>query len=314
MPLSESSAEREVLEAATALLALLEADYYYDEVNVKRVIADADACEICIDAEDRGWIEDDDVFDGVFGDEDGPPLHPNAVLASSTFAPYGRLNRMVSAEFDGVAIELNAGENGTTIGPNHPMLTSRGLLQAKFIQIGDQLIYDRRAVNLSQGAHHPNLDQIHLVENVFESYFSSCPNAMIPASTHDFHGDIVSRQEKVRAVFPDRVLLDELDGSALQSLPKGNLMLPDTHLSAEADLCSFEKQLRRFLLSPACCMSGCCIGQFSLLTVKAIRIVHIKTRAFDASTASGWYCSDGFVVSNCGCSLEYGTKRKRVYA
>ncbi len=77
MPPSESSAEREVLEAATALLVLLEASYYYEEINVKRVVADADACEICVDAEDRGWVEDEETFDGVFGDEDGPPLHPH---------------------------------------------------------------------------------------------------------------------------------------------------------------------------------------------------------------------------------------------
>ncbi len=70
-------AEAEVLAAALALLSLLEANYTYEEINVKRLVADADACEICIDAEDMGWIEDDATFEGVFGDEDGPPLHPH---------------------------------------------------------------------------------------------------------------------------------------------------------------------------------------------------------------------------------------------
>ncbi len=79
MLLSESSAEREVLEAAAALLALLEArgEYTYEEIDVKRFIPDADACEICEDAADLGWIPDDETYDGVFGDEDGPPLHPH---------------------------------------------------------------------------------------------------------------------------------------------------------------------------------------------------------------------------------------------
>lgn len=62
---------------ALADLLLAEASYSYEEIDVKRVIADADACEVCIDAEDMGWIEDSETYDGVFGAEDGPPLHPN---------------------------------------------------------------------------------------------------------------------------------------------------------------------------------------------------------------------------------------------
>lgn len=52
-------------------------EYYHDELNVKRFIPDGDACEICEDAGDLGWIPDDEVYEGVFGDEDGPPLHPH---------------------------------------------------------------------------------------------------------------------------------------------------------------------------------------------------------------------------------------------
>lgn len=51
--------------------------YYYDVVYQKRLVPDASACEICEEAADEGWIEDGAVFDGVFGDEDGPPLHPH---------------------------------------------------------------------------------------------------------------------------------------------------------------------------------------------------------------------------------------------
>lgn len=67
-------------EAADALSALLEANYTYEIIDVKRLVTDADPCEICIDAEDLGWIPDDATFEGVFGDEDGPPLHPHLRL------------------------------------------------------------------------------------------------------------------------------------------------------------------------------------------------------------------------------------------
>ncbi len=64
-------------EALNALADLLEADYTYDYVNEKLFVPDADACEICEDAADLGWIGDDETFEGVFGEEDGPPLHPH---------------------------------------------------------------------------------------------------------------------------------------------------------------------------------------------------------------------------------------------
>lgn len=67
------------LEVALHRLADLIEAYYYDEVEEKRFVADADACDLCQDAEDLGWVGDDEVFEGVFGDEDGPPLHPNCL-------------------------------------------------------------------------------------------------------------------------------------------------------------------------------------------------------------------------------------------
>lgn len=68
-----------VASALSGLLALIEkrGEYTYEEINVKRLIPDADACELCEDEADRGWIEDGDTFEGVFGPEDGPPLHPH---------------------------------------------------------------------------------------------------------------------------------------------------------------------------------------------------------------------------------------------
>ena len=51
--------------------------FYYDTVNEKRFLPDATACELCEEAADLGWIEDEATSEGCFGDEDGPPLHPN---------------------------------------------------------------------------------------------------------------------------------------------------------------------------------------------------------------------------------------------
>lgn len=51
--------------------------YVYDTVNEKRFVPDADACEICEESADLEWVADEATFDGVFGPEDGPPLHPH---------------------------------------------------------------------------------------------------------------------------------------------------------------------------------------------------------------------------------------------
>lgn len=65
-----------LVEALDRLVAAIEG-YTYEIVNEKRFVPDGDACEICEDAGDLGWIEDEAVYEGVFGDEDGPPLHPH---------------------------------------------------------------------------------------------------------------------------------------------------------------------------------------------------------------------------------------------
>ncbi len=52
-------------------------EYYYSTENVKRWLTDGAACELCEDNADMGWVDDDSVFEGVFGDVDEPPAHPS---------------------------------------------------------------------------------------------------------------------------------------------------------------------------------------------------------------------------------------------
>lgn len=52
-------------------------EYYYDEIEQKRWVIGGTGCELCEDNADLGWIDMDDVFDGVFGDVDEAPAHPN---------------------------------------------------------------------------------------------------------------------------------------------------------------------------------------------------------------------------------------------
>lgn len=76
------AAALDLADAAIAAIADIHVDekrgeYYYDEINVKRWLADGGACELCEDNADMDWIPDDYVFESVFGDCDGPPGHPH---------------------------------------------------------------------------------------------------------------------------------------------------------------------------------------------------------------------------------------------
>ncbi len=69
---------------AQALLILLteaKGEYFYEDVTVKRwILGDGGAsgnCELCNDNADQGWIDMDDIFEGVEEDIDEPPAHPN---------------------------------------------------------------------------------------------------------------------------------------------------------------------------------------------------------------------------------------------
>jgi hypothetical protein len=80
----------------------------------------------------------------IVGEIDHPPAHPNAVFSGSTFAPYAGLIEMVRADYRGPGVRIYAGNYRTVIGPNHPMLTSRGMVRAVELKSGDNLAYDER--------------------------------------------------------------------------------------------------------------------------------------------------------------------------
>lgn len=304
----------ELLDATCALADLIEAAgrYTYEEHNVKRWLTDADPCEVCEDNADLGWIDDDDVFVGVFGFIDDGEAHPNAVLRDSTFAPYGSLERMVSGEYNGPAITLNAGEHRTTIGANHPMLTARGLVAAQFLHIGDQLVYDERPLGLDMAE--ANLDQVETVKDYFASLRARFGHSIVAASSHDFHGDPVLNN-KIDVVFPDGKLLNKLDPCGMQRLREMFLVGTDVQFAGKANGRLFREQFNRLFLPAPGGVGRCNVSHdVCLLTIEDIRIDHYRGEAFDATTSAGLYRSDGFVVSNCKCTVEYAVKRRRVYA
>ncbi len=68
-----------ITRALNWLADLIEAkgEYYMEEVEQKRWIADGDACEDCQEAADEGWVDMDFTYSMGDFDVDEPPLHPH---------------------------------------------------------------------------------------------------------------------------------------------------------------------------------------------------------------------------------------------
>lgn len=195
-------------------------------VNV-RTAGDNDVCIICEDIAEDGPYTINRARSLI-------PAHPNAVLEGSTFAPYGELQEMVRSRFDGPAVELRAGPEVLTIGPNHPMLTRRGWKLAHSIEEGDELLHDKR-VQRPARVGVSDFKQMPLLEDVFVALADVCGSSSA-SSGHDFHGDVGSCYGEIKIVNPARGLLEVLDPGVIQHLGKDDFLRPDVRAALKACL------------------------------------------------------------------------------
>lgn len=269
------------------------------------------------------------------------PVHPNAVFAGSSFMPYGECEELVRAWYSGpsVVFTLRGGIHRTTIGPNHPVMTRRGMVKAAQLRESDEVLYDNRG---DRSAPSLDLEKIPLVEDVFKSVLSITPNSRIVASSSDLHGDKVFCKGEVQAVRPTNGLLRVLDSFGIEKFRQDNFTRSDTNLESRSrsGFSSLNSSFKRILLASSSGVSSRNISNHlvdshfdelsfnsrsvdtELSTDKGLRLssqVHLSNcfkwekihsiafgmyegLAFDATTASSLYCSGGVVVSNCRCA------------
>lgn len=269
-----------------------------------------DPCDECVDAASEVHSIDDDL----------PPWHPNAVFEGSTFLPYGRVEEMVRGFYCGPAISIRAGDHNFTIGPNHPMLTARGMVKAQHLREGDQLVYDFRTQRYGgESAIESDIEDVPFVEDAFAALLSACGDSWVAPSTHNFHGDVVCVKGEVDVVRPDGHLLPELQHGFSKNVSHPNFYAPDPELSILARSGSRAQRFIRVSLSPSRRMSGSYEGgsltirhtlvaptvrlsdQFAFVRISHIKETTFEGWAFDATTEHGLFNSSGFIVSNCRC-------------
>jgi hypothetical protein len=265
-------------------------------------------CPICEPLDGKLYGIDESITTDL-GTVDSPPIHPNAVFAGSTFVPYGRLLEMVRARYDGVSVYVKAGDYETTIGPHHPMLTRRGMVRAAERREGDQVLYDHW-INPARLNHHADLEKIPRVQDAFESIVASGTNSRVATPRHDLHGDRMYCYGKVEVVNPARYLLPVRDGFSIEQFSKGNFVEANAEVQFEAPLRSSTFGFPSVELTTASSVSRAdleIVAQFEWLVIQEASLRRYQGWAFDASTLGSLYCSDGFVVSNCRCTMSLVT-------
>lgn len=234
-----------------------------------------------------------------------PPAHPNAVFFGSMFIPYGELDEMVRASYRGPCVRISAGSKVTTIGPNHPMLTRRGMVAARDLHEGDELVYDRRVDEArANRVREANLEQVVLVEDAFQACLSSGAHTFVASTGHDLHGDRVFCEGEVEVVVPEHGLLFVLDPCGIEERREGFLVEPDVESEPLPGDGPSDLPFDRVDSTASSGMGGFGAGNahFEFLTVHKVDVGEFIGMAFDATTTSSLYCSDGFVVSNCRCT------------
>ncbi|TAL42502.1 MAG: phage portal protein, partial [Salinibacterium sp.] len=161
-------------------------------------VVDGDADEVCASWNGREHVP--------LEEAEGAPLgHPNAVMAGTQIEALGAIEVGYRANWSGPLVSLTTARDAyLAIGPNHPVLTSRGWIAAKAIRKGDKVV--RRARERFASDEHLH-QPVARIENIFDALGSSGTHARIVAAPTYFHGDGNFCEGEVEIVRPDRPLL-----------------------------------------------------------------------------------------------------------
>lgn len=179
----------------------------YREANVVEVrILDGTEC---------GWRyhDDPDLANGSVRTlreaQEYPLAHPNAVMAGTLIETVGRTQAAYRARWVGPVVDLRtAGGKRLAIGPNHPMLTSRGWIPADALRVGDYVISRTGEAQASRAGVGSHLEHVpSSVEQIFEALRKrGAASRGIPAAD-DLHGDGRFCEGEVDVVWADSPLL-----------------------------------------------------------------------------------------------------------
>jgi hypothetical protein len=142
------------------------------------------------------------------------PQHPNCILPDQVvYCP--NLVSAVKSFYNGVIIKI-AFSNGSKISvtQNHPILTDKGFIKAKFLNKSHDVLFVPDVEGLSK-----NIPNNNNVPTIIQKVFSSLKKTRgmltkrMPVSSKNFYGDSAFFKGDINVVFPNRFLLGKNDVS-----------------------------------------------------------------------------------------------------
>jgi hypothetical protein len=152
---------------------------------------DGEACAVCMENVDAGFIGIDDEFPS--GDL-APTAHPNCFLAGTVISAGGITGSSIR-EYEGEVVILRiTNMNDTAVTPNHPILTRGGWRAAGSLQVGDYIAQciapSKAAILLDPNDHYIEARIEQIPDSLFMAGGMSAEG--VPVSSEAFHGDIGS--------------------------------------------------------------------------------------------------------------------------
>lgn len=144
-----------------------------------------------------------------------PPLHPFCLPGDALVTTGHRITGASKRWFDGDLVVIStSGGKRLACTPNHPVLTRRGWVGAREVQIGDDVVCDITYRTVGGGCDHQDVPS--RIQDVAETFLSSrqVVSVPVPTAAEHFHGDGIDGE--IAVVGSDRFLRDGGDTAALE--------------------------------------------------------------------------------------------------
>ena len=157
------------------------------------------------------------------------PVHPQCLLpGNEVLIPDAVAG--AKAFYEGWTIEIRlSGGRKLAVTENHPILTPRGWVAAKFLREGDDVLAAADPERIAQAINPDHDHRPSLVEQIFNALRVSGRRApaVVKVATKDFHGDARGFQGDIHVVWADRLLGRYCQAFAAQETEKGRLRRRD---------------------------------------------------------------------------------------
>jgi hypothetical protein len=190
------------------------------------------------------------------GGVSGPPRHPNCLPGDALVAASGRIAAVSERPFEGdLLVVSTASGKRLACTANHPILTPRGWLAARLLNVGNDVIGQAQMQRVFGGHDHREHEPTR-IEQVAKAFRRSLQvsSVEVPVSAEDFHGD--GEGSEVAVIGADRLLVDDVDAAFFEQSSDASFDWADVQAQAFDGLRVGDLGRERFVSAPHCDVCG----------------------------------------------------------